>query len=338
MKVCLIGRQGSGRETIFRALTALGPAVGQQELRQGETKVSDPRLDYLSGIFQPRKHTPARLELLLPKPQAEPQKALKASLEKARDCDVLLLVLKNFSDASEDKPDPAKEAALMIAELKAIDFVTLSGRLEKLEEDHKRGRKADPNERLLLTQALKQLEDDKPLREIPEVAADPKLRGFGLLSAKPMLALLNEPDNAGPPPALELEVPCLAIKGSLEMEFSALEPEEAKELMGEYGLVELVGDRIAKTLYDLTGVISFFTVGDDECRAWTISRGDDALTAAGVIHSDIQKGFIRAEVVAFEDFKNCGSFNEAKKRGLFRLESKTYQVADGDIVHFRFNI
>ncbi|MDR3134769.1 MAG: DUF933 domain-containing protein [Deltaproteobacteria bacterium] len=340
MKAFLIGRPGSGRETIFRALASLGPAPAHHDLRQGEALVSDPRLDYLSSVFKPRKHTQARLELCLPKPQSEPAKALKVALEKAREADVLLMVLAAFQGPGGESPDPARDAALLASELNSADFVTVSMRLERIDEDNKRGRKADPQERELLASALAQLENNKSLRDIPELAKAQKLRGFGLLSSKPLLALVNQPDNAESEasPDLVAGVPCLGLKGSLEEEFSFLSPGEAQEMMGVYGLAELGTARVIKKLYEMMGLISFFTVGEDECRAWTLTRGDNALTAAGQIHSDIQKGFIRAEVVAFDDFKACGSFNEAKKKGLFRLESKTYLVADGDIVHFRFNV
>ncbi|MDR1308412.1 MAG: DUF933 domain-containing protein [Deltaproteobacteria bacterium] len=338
MKAYLIGRPGSGRETIFRALTGLGPVPGHQDLRQGEALVADPRLDFLSSVFKPRKHTPARVDLCLPRPPVEPGKALRASLEKAREADVLLLVLASFPDAAGQVPDPAREAAVMASELKAADFVTVSTRLERLDEDGRRGRRGDPLERELLERALAQLEADRPLRDLPELAKAPRLRGFGFLSAKPMLALVNEPDDAPPGPGFPMEVPQLSLRGALEEEFSRLGPGEAEELMGVYGLSELGADRVARTLYGLMDLVSFFTVGEDECRAWTVDRGDDALAAAGQIHSDIQKGFIRAEVVAFEDFRSSGGFAEAKKRGLFRLESKTYRVADGDIIHFRFNV
>jgi ribosome-binding ATPase YchF (GTP1/OBG family) len=338
MKAFLIGRPGSGRETVFQALTGQGQTPGHQDTRQGEALVADPRLDYLSSVFKPRKHTPARLDLCLPKPQAEPNKALKASLEKAREADVLLAVLAGFPDPSGRGPDPVKDAALLASELKAADFVTVSSRLERIDEDHKRGRKADPTERGLLVEAQAKLEAGLPLRDFPELAKAPKLRGFGLLSSKPMLALVNLPDDARGEPELALETPHLCLKGRLEEEFSLLSPEEAGELMGVYGLTELGAARVAGRLRDLMDLVSFFTVGEDECRAWTVSRGDTALTAAGQIHSDIQKGFIRAEVVSFDDFKTCGGFGEVKKRGLFRLESKGYQVADGDIIHFRFNV
>jgi ribosome-binding ATPase YchF (GTP1/OBG family) len=336
MKAALIGLPGSGRETIFRALTGQG-ASPAGDLRQGEALVRDERLDFLSSLFQPKKHTPARLELFLPKPPAKtPAEAFKTALEKAREADVLLLVIRNFP-GSEEEPDPRKEAGVLAEELLLTDYLSVEKRLERLAEEKKRGKKNDPEELSLLTGAHELLEKNQPLRLRSELAAHPKMRGFGFLSAKPLLTLINCPDDW-----TEEEDPALGgqlfFRGLLEEEFSRLSAGEAAELMSDYGLKELGADRVVRTLYRLMDLISFFTVGEDECRSWTVRRGQDALRAAGEIHSDIQKGFIRAEVVAFEDFRQSGSFPEAKKRGLFRLEGKTYPVQDGDIIHFRFNV
>jgi ribosome-binding ATPase YchF (GTP1/OBG family) len=334
VKVCLLGRPGSGRETIFQALTGLTAGPSRQALRQGEALVVDARLDWLSDLFQPKKRTPARLELALPKPSGD--QPLKGALEKARDADALMMVLANFP--GHDGPEPAQAAAELESELLLTDYLTVSKRLERLDEDKKRGKKGDPEEAALLTTALADLEASRPLRLRPETAKAPQLRGFGLLSAKPLLAVINNPDETAQAPQLPLQVPQLTIRGRLEEEFSRLEPAEAAELMADYDLAELVGARAARTLFELTDLLTFFTVGEDECRSWPVPRGATAWEAAGQIHSDIQKGFIRAEVVSFDDFKACGGFNEAKKKGVFRLEGKTYVVADGDIVHFRFNV
>jgi ribosome-binding ATPase YchF (GTP1/OBG family) len=339
MKAGLIGFPGSGRDTIFRALTGLPTAPGLNDFRQGEALVEDSRLDYLSGLFQPKKHTPARIELFLSRPQGQnPPESLKLSLEKVRDCDLLLLVLRNFPQIGMETPAPEKEAKNLESELLVTDYVTVEKRLEKLAEEKKRGKKNDPAEVELLTLAKDLLEKGTPLRTEPKIVQAPFLKGFGFLSAKPILFLINNPDDGDDCFKIDLNISQLSLRGSLEAEISRLEPEEAGEFLADYGLSEPGRARVVKTIYGLMDLISFFTVGEDECRAWTINRGEDALSAAGRIHSDIKKGFIRAEVVAFADFQESGGFNEAKKKGLFRLEGKTYIVADGDIVHFRFNV
>ncbi|MDR1085211.1 MAG: DUF933 domain-containing protein [Deltaproteobacteria bacterium] len=335
MKAGLIGLPGSGRETIFRALTAQSPGH-PSELKQGEAIVPDTRLDFLSNLYKPKKHTPARLELILPKPAGKtPAESFKAVLEKSRDQDVLLKVIRNFSDPAGNGPEPETEALNLETELILADYLTVEKRLEKLSEEKKRGKKNDPEELSLLTEARELLEANKPLRLSGRLSANPKTRGFGFLSAKPVLTLFNCPDDFAAPAPGAGE---LYLKGRLEEEFSQLSAEEALEFMSDYGLTELGRDLVIRTLYEMMNLISFFTVGEDECRAWTIRRGQEALNAAGEIHSDIQKGFIRAEVVAFDDFRAAGNMSEAKKKGVFRLEGKTYQVKDGDIVHFRFNI
>jgi GTP-binding protein YchF len=339
MKAGIIGLPGSGRDTIFRALTGLDPVQGLNEQRQGEALVEDPRLDWLSSIFNPKKHTPARAELFLSRPQGQsPSEALKLSLEKARDSDVLLTVLRNFDSPGQDPPDPAKAAEAIESELLVTDYLTVEKRLERMAEERKKGKKPDQEEQNLLELAKDLLEANRPIREEQRIASSARLRGFGFLSAKPSLLIVNCPDDGDDSFKIASPLPQIALRGSLEAEISRLEPDEAQEFLADYGLSEPGRARVVKTVYAMMDLISFFTTGEDECKAWTVSRGEDALSAAGKIHTDIRKGFIRAEVVAFDDFKACGGFNEAKKKGLFRLEGKTYIVQDGDIVHFRFNV
>jgi ribosome-binding ATPase YchF (GTP1/OBG family) len=292
----------------------------------------------LGSIFQPKKFTPAKIDLSLSKTLGEPEEVLKNALENARLADVLILVLRNFVDLKGASPDPAKEALDMESRLIVADFLTVSKRLEKLAEEKKKGKKTDPEEQALLEEALTYLDNSKALRELPKISKAPKLRGFGLLSAKTCLALINNPDDSDNHPPLPIKALPLAMRARLEDELSRLSAHEAAEFAADYGLKELGRDKVIRAVYQAMDLISFFTVGEDECRAWTLERSQEAYAAAGVIHSDIQKGFIRAEVVAFSDFKDCGGFNEAKKRGLFRLEGKNYQVKDGDIAHFRFNV
>ncbi|MDR1313812.1 MAG: DUF933 domain-containing protein [Deltaproteobacteria bacterium] len=339
MKAGLIGLASSGRDTIFRALTGLDAVPGLNEQRQGEAPVEDPRLDWLSSVFSPKKHTPARVDLHLSRPLGQnPSESLKLSLEKVRDADVLLVVLRNFESPALEPPDPLKEAAAVESELLVTDYVTVEKRLERIAEERKKGRKGDPAEQELLELAKTALEANAPLRDEAKIASAPQLKGFGFLSAKPALYIINCPDGGDDSCRIDSKSPQIALRGSLESEICRLDPGEASEFLADYGLSEPGRARVVKTVYSMMDLISFFTAGEDECKAWTVSRGEDALSAAGKIHSDIKKGFIRAEVVAFDDFKACGGFNEAKKKGLFRLEGKTYVVADGDIVHFRFNV
>ncbi|MDR2349697.1 MAG: DUF933 domain-containing protein [Deltaproteobacteria bacterium] len=339
MKAGIIGFPGSGRDTVFRALTSLPAQSGLNRERVGEALVDDPRLNWLSDLFKPKKHTPARVDLVSVRPQAQNAKeALKLSLDKVRECDVLLIVARNFPFPGSEDPNPLAEAREIFSEFLVSDYVTVEKRLERLAEEKKRGKKNDPAELELLNLAKDMLENDVPLKNEKRVVEAPFLRGFGFFSAKPALVIANGPDSGGPLVESAGPLRCLNLRGNLEAEIGRLEPEEAKEFLADYGLGEPAGARVVKTIFDMTDLISFFTVGEDECRAWTLSRGEDALAAAGKIHSDIKKGFIRAEVVSFADFEDCGGFAEAKKRGLFRLEGKTYVVADGDIVHFRFNV
>jgi ribosome-binding ATPase YchF (GTP1/OBG family) len=339
MKAGLIGFPGSGRDTVFRALTGLPPVPGPNERRLGEAVVEDPRLDFLSSLFKPKKHSPAKAELLLARPQAQsPAEALRLSLERVREADALIMVARNFEAPGLPAPDPAKEAKALEGEIVLSDYVIVERRLERLAEEKKKGKRGDPREAELLGLAKGVLERELPLRGEPGLAASPELRGFGLASAKPLLIISNDPEGgAGPPPETP-GVAWLTLRGSIEAEIATLDQGEARDFLAGFGLDEPGSARVCRSILGLLDLICFFTVGEDECRAWTLGRGADALAAAGRIHSDIRKGFIRAEVVAFEDFKACGGFNEAKKKGLFRLEGKTYVVADGDIVHFRFNV
>ncbi|UQZ89447.1 redox-regulated ATPase YchF [Deltaproteobacteria bacterium Smac51] len=339
MKAGIIGWPGSGRDAIFSSLTGLSrPPFGSADARQGEALVPDDRLDKLTAMFQPKKHTPARLEFFLPHPVGLPKEALKASLEKVRETEVILLVLRNFAQEGEAAPNPAKEIADLESELIVSDYLVVEKRLERMAEEVKRGKKNDPEELELLEKAKAELESNRPLRLDPIYSRSPKLRGFAFLSAKPLLAVINNADDDDKTVELNGPWPKVVVRGRLEEELAQMEPEDAAEFLSDYQLTEPAAARVIREVYHLMGLISFFTVGEDECRAWTIQAGETALDAAGAIHSDIQKGFIRAEVVSYEDFSAAGGMNEAKKKGSFRLEGKTYVVTDGDIVHFRFNV
>jgi hypothetical protein len=214
-------------------------------------------------------------------------------------------------------------------------------RLERIELEQKRHRKIDQEEFTLLTQCKKDLENEISLRKNSEIASAHCLKGFAFVSLKPMLVLFNNEDDDDDMPDLKditsMES-CMIIRGKLEQELAQMSDEEAEDFLSEFNITASAMDRVVSESYKLQGLISFFTVGEDEVRAWTIKNETRALDAAEVIHSDIKKGFIRAEVVSFEDLISAGSYAEARKQGTVRLEGKTYEVKDGDIINFRFNV
>jgi len=229
----------------------------------------------------------------------------------------------------------------MLSELLLNDLIAVERKLEKLVEERKKGGtdKADNERQTVLFQKLHNaLSENTPLRKVEVSAEEDKiLASFGLLTRKPILTAFNLGEGQSAP-AMELDHPSVALQGKLEMEIAQLAPEDAAVFMQEYGIEEPSLNRMIRLSYDLLQLMSFFTVGEDEVRAWTVRRGASAQEAAGAIHTDLSRGFVRAEVVAYDDLTQLGSMNEAKAKGKFRLEGKEYPVKDGDIVHIRFNI
>ncbi len=341
MKLGIIGHAQSGKKTIFEALTkSQVDAAQRKETRIAMVEVPDERVDKLSGMYQPKKTTYARVEYLLPAPAENVKESSKEQSiwTQARDCDALIHVVRNFKSYGTEAPIPEKDLQAIDDELIFSDLVVTEKRLERLELDQKRGKKPNPEELSLLKKCHEQLNQNKPLRDIPELSFARVLRGFAFLSAKPMLILANNEDEDDQRPEWLTDDSGLMVRGKLEQELSLMEPEEADAFQEDFGITESAMDRVISRSYDLLGLISFFTVGDDEVRAWTIKRGTPAQESAGEIHSDIQKGFIRAEVLAYDDMIAAGSHAEARKQGTVRLEGKTYEVQDGDIINFRFNV
>ncbi len=344
MKLGLIGRTGAGKTTLFDALTKAGIDPGQRkESRIGTVKVPDERVDRLSEMYNPRKTIYAQVEYLLPAPGDHvKEKAKEQSVwTQVRDCDAVLHVVRNFKDLGGEAPTPQADFQAIEQELIFSDLVVAEKKMERLELDQKRGKKPDPEEQAMVHQCAEHLNQETPLRRFPELAQAKKLRGYAFLSAKPCLLIFNNEDED---PALPddcqwaADETCMAVRGKLEQELGQMSPEEAGEFMTEFDISDLAMDRVIHNSYALLGLISFFTVGEDEVRAWTIHKGTAAVDAAEVIHSDIKKGFIRAEVLAYDDLMAAGSYAEARKQGTVRLEGKTYEVKDGDIINFRFNV
>ena len=344
MKLGIIGLTQSGKATVFEALTKQPLDIShKQESTTCAIRVPDKRIDFLSNIYTPKKTTYAQITYFLPgaTDRDKDTSAMQEAANKARDCDALIHVVRNFNIFGGEAPDPYADFKTFNDEMMLADLMVVEKRLERLELDKKRGKNIYPEEVSLLHQCLENLEKEIPLRKCPDLASAPYLKGYAFLSLKPMLVLFNnddEDDNIPKTSELLFKETCMAIRGKLEQELVQMSDKDAAEFLLEFNIKTSAMDRVIKKSYHLIGLISFFTVGNDEVKAWTIQKNTTALNAADVIHSDIKKGFIRAEVLSYEEFISAGSHQEAKKRGTLRLEGKTYEVRDGDIINFRFNV
>lgn len=356
MEIGILGLASAGKTTLFNLLTgrAEGAAVGHRDAATvGVARVPDPRLDRLSAMFEPKKHTPATVRYVDVPGLPEEHRA-ELNVPELRTADELLVVLRGFEDEAVPHPlgsiDPLRDLARIEEEFLLQDQLVVERRLERLERDlAKRRDPALAAEQELLRRCLAVLEEARPLRSEPLSEDERKLlRGFTFLSLKPMLVVVNldEAEPAADPFADAAwadwrERPNMAytrVCATLERELAELDGDDAAAFMADLGLTEPALDRVIRESYRLLGLISFFTVGEDECRAWSVPRGTPAVDAAGEIHSDIARGFIRAEVVPSDELLDAGSLAACRQRGTLRLEGKTYQVADGDVVHFRFNV
>jgi GTP-binding protein YchF len=359
MDVGILGLAGSGKTTLFSLLTANADALAARAQRREATvgmgSVPDPRLDLLSDLYRPRKTTPAVVRYVdVPGIEGEHRSESSLNIPELRTMDALLVVLRAFTDDAVPhplgSPDPLRDLERIEEELLLQDQMVVERRLERLDKDL--ARRKVPTlaaEQKLLQRCLAGLEDGRPLRA-QSLTRDEKdrLRGFTFLSLKPILAVVNvDEDAVGDDPSADrrwhewLQGPatrCTTVCATLEREISELEPEDAAAFMADLGIADRALDRIARSAYALLGLISFFTVGEDECRAWSVPRETPAVEAAGAIHSDISRGFIRAEVVPHVDLLELGSLTACRDRGTLRLEGKTYPVQDGDVVHYRFNV
>ena len=343
MKLGIIGLPDSGKSTVFEALTQKAASGPKGETCIGTVRVPDKRLDVLNEMYQRQKKIFAQVEYLLPGPagHTRPGDQDPQSWNLVRDCDALIHVIRNFKVYGFEDPTPREDFHKLDQELILADLVVVEKRLERLELDQKRGKKIEAEELSLLEECRLKLESEIPLRKIDDLATDQHLRGYAFLSAKPVLVLFNNEDEVDAlPDAAELtsRENCLVIRGKLEQELAQMSAEEADEFLSEFNITASAMDRVIKRSHELLGLITFFTIGDKEVRAWTIEQGTSAIDAAEVIHTDMKKGFIRAEVLSYADLIEAGSYQAAKKKGTVRLESKIYEVKDGDIVYIRFNV
>ncbi len=343
MKLGIIGLAQSGKKTLFESLTRVAFASEKvHENHIGTVPVPDARIDRLSSMYNPRKTTCAQVAYFLPGTDLRKERAAQeATWTRVRDCDALIHVVRNFADSFSGPADPSADFRKVEEDLIFTDLVVAEKRIERMNQEKDRGRPVDLEELALLETCRNVLDQEKPLRTDPETSAHPKLRGFTFLSAKPVLVLFNNADDDDTIPDTGngfAHVDTAVVRGMLEREITLMSEDDAAAFLDEYGIAEPAMHRVIRRSYALLGLISFFTVGEDEVKAWTIRKNTAAVDAAEAIHSDIKKGFIRAEVVAYGDLISAGSYAEARKKGTVRLEGKTYLVQDGDIIDFRFNV
>jgi len=358
LRAGLIGFSSTGKTALFQLLTSAREAyrpAGKSEANVGVSRVPDERLDRLTALFNPRKHVPATVEFADIAGVGGARSGAQALLDVAafRNADALLHVVRLFLDPAVAHPagsvDPARDVRAMEDELILADLGVVERRLERLERDLRKGHTPElKKEQDGLVRCRAALEEGRPLRALDLELEDTKrLRGFQFLSAKPLLLVLNldEADLAKADQAVSLAglkgfmsgaaTRTVPICAKIELEIAQLEPADAQAFMADLGLRESGLDRVIRASYDLLGYISFFTVGEDECRAWSIPRNTPAQLAAGEIHTDIQRGFIRAEVVRYEHLLARGSLAHCREHGELRLEGKEYIVLDGDVINFR---
>lgn len=363
MKIGITGLSNSGKTTVFNALTGLAvettpyPSKGGEPHR-GMAAVPDERLGRLSEIFKPKKTTPSTVEYVdyvgLTKGDVKQNRSV---MEFIKDADALVHVVRAFEDDAVVHPlggiDPLRDAASVEVELILGDLELVERRLEGIEQAAKKGKKtADEAEREALLKCREALESETPLREVEFALEDLRATGhLQFMSMKPEVVVLNIAErDLGAAKSAGLEqkfaahyagrrsVTVLSLCGKAEMEIAELPPADRAAFLQDLGIAEPARDRLIRVSYGLLGLVSFLTVGSDEVRAWAIREGTDALHAAGKVHTDIQRGFIRAEVVGYGDFISAGNMHAAREKGLLKLEGKTYKVKDGDIINFRFNV
>jgi GTP-binding protein YchF len=358
MRAGILGLPLVGKSTLFQLLTgqAAPPPGGRAEARLGVARVPDPRVEALAHLFNPRERTWATVEYVDVPGVVRGESAALVDLPPLRGVDALVHVLRAFESEVAPHPegsiDPSRDAATLELELMLADLGIVERRIERLETNIKKAHQADDvAERELFLRLKQGLETETPLRAL-NLGKDERrrLRGYSLLSEKPLLLVVNLDEARIREAAASVEswgladlaqrprVAVCPVSAPIEAEMAELDPEDGQAFRQDLGLDEPGLERIIRTSYDLLGLISFLTVGEDECRAWTVERGTRARVAAGAIHSDIERGFIRAEVVRFEDLVAAGSLAACRERGTLRLEGKDYEVRDGDVINFRFAV
>ena len=361
METGIVGLPLSGKTTLFNLLTRSGAqtgfAAGKKAVNLGVSRVPDPRVDRLSEIWRPRKTTPATIhyvDVAGVERSAEGEGLSPETLAHLKNTDALLVVVRAFDSQRVPHPegsvDPLRDLGALHTEFLLSDLIIVESRLERIAKQAKGRADRDlAREKEVLERCRAILEADRPLRDA-ELKPDKEkvIRGFQFLTLKPLVIVVNlgEDDMAR---AEEIVAPVrerwegsnavtVGLCATVEQEISELAPDDARAFLDDLGIATPATDRIIRATYELLGLISFLTMGEDECRAWTIRRGTTAAGAAGTIHTDLERGFIRAEVVSYEDFVEAGTLAACRERGLLRLEGRDYVVQDGDILNIRFNV
>ena len=355
MKIGLIGLPNSGKTTIFNALTKMEAHVtaysdAKAEPNVAVVEVDDERLIRLTDMYKPKKTAGATIEMIdfpgLKEGSARNGSFSGNSMEWIKNTDALALVVRNFNDDLAGDPTPLGDIDEIDTELLLADLIIVENRLEKLEWFQKRGQKTNllALEEKALRKVAEQLNNNQPIRNLDLDEDEEKMiRGFQFLTKKPFLVILNSDEtvfgqNEDIMGEIESRYNVIEFAGRFETELSRLNDEEAKIFMEDIGIKKSARERLTQFAYRTLGYVSFFTVGEDEVRAWSIHGGDTAVNAAGAIHSDLARGFIRAECFTYDELIECGSEKKVRANGRFRLEGKDYIVRDGDVLSIRFSV
>jgi GTP-binding protein YchF len=347
-RVGILGLPQSGKSTLFEILRLASNAQATQQGREAlcVVRVPDPRIDRLSALYQPKKTTYTQIQFV--DTVAAGQTSARAQAKgpdlfaAVRNCDALVAVVRDFANPAVPAPggiDPVRDLRALETELVLNDLAIVESRMEKLEKELRVGKKQGEPEHKLLIRCKEMLEAEQPLRVGAFSPDEVKiLRGFQLLTLKPVVAVYNQDDRPGlTVPAAAPGTVALGLQANNEREIVSLPPDERPAFRSEMGIEDDGLSVVIQACYTSLGLISFFTVGPDEVRAWTVRTGDTAVDAAGEIHTDLAKGFIRAEVIAFEKLLEAGGHAGARDKGWLRLEGREYRVQDGDTMEIRFN-